>query len=198
MLYDCNFYQICDFNSSLNELPDHGRKLFNHQNCLMLSQRLNQKNHLQNKLKIHDSNLSSSVYAAHHDNNIIKEKHLKLISTVESFRIQNKRLKQELMKYWQTDNEAFRLRNHVRHLTARAQTQSLAWKVRMLKKTIAKLKKLNNTIKHVYEKKLQHIIRVKYMKHHSFSLSSFLPLFLSLSSSLSLFLSLPHLFTQAN
>jgi len=141
-------------------LSDHGRKLFDHQNCLMLSQRLDQKNHLQNKLKIHDSNLSSTIYAAHYDDNMIKENHLKLTSTIESLQIQNKRLKQELMKYWQTDNEAFRLRNHVRHLTARAQTQSLAWKVRMLKKTIAKLKKLNDTIKHVYEKKLQNIIRV--------------------------------------
>jgi len=179
MLYDCNFYQICD-NSSLNELSDHERKLFDHQNCLMLSQRLDQKNHLQNKLKIHDSNLSSTMYAAHHDNNIIKENHLKLTSTVESLRIQNKRLKQELMKYWQIDNEAFRLRNHVKHLTAPTQTQNLTRKVRMLKKTIAKLKKLNDTIKHVYEKKLQHIIKVRYMKHHSFSLSSFFPLSLSL------------------
>ncbi|XP_071649541.1 uncharacterized protein [Temnothorax longispinosus] len=88
-----------------------------------------------------------------------------LTATLESFRIQNERLRQELTTKCQgnseVDNEAFRLRSRVKQLTARAQIQSLVLKVRMFKKTIAKLRKLNDIIKHVYEKKLQHIIRNK-------------------------------------
>lgn len=85
-----------------------------------------------------------------------------LIATLENLRIQNERLKQELTKYQEktVDTKAFRLQSRVRRLTAQAQTQSFAWKVQMLKKTITKLRRLNDTIKHVYEKKLQHIIRV--------------------------------------
>lgn len=143
----------------------------------MRSRRSDQKNHLRDKLKIHDSNSSSSVYVArYHDNDTIEGNHLKLCkyridmltATLENLQIQNERLQQELMKCQEktVNNKAFRLQSRVRQLTAQAQTQSFACKVQMLKKTITKLRKLNDTIKHVYEKKLQHIIRV--MKIYSF------------------------------
>ncbi|XP_077266390.1 uncharacterized protein LOC143899740 [Temnothorax americanus] len=160
-------HAICT-SSSLSKLSDWDR---NHQNCS--SRTSDQRNHLRNKSKLRDSNSSLSVYAAcRHDDNMIEGNHLELCkyridmltATLESFRIQNERLRQELTTKCQgnseVDNEAFRLRSRIKQLTARAQIQSLVLKVRMFKKTIAKLRKLNDIIKHVYEKKLQHIIRV--------------------------------------
>ncbi|KAL6254943.1 hypothetical protein P5V15_014285 [Pogonomyrmex californicus] len=155
-------YAICS-NSSLSELSDYDR---NHQNCLMLNQRSNDRNHLQNKLKIHDSDSSSNEYVAH--DSTIEGNHLQLCkycmcvltATLNNLRIQNEQLKQELMKCQEKmlDNEAFR--KYIKPLTVPIQTPNLMWKVRMLKKTITKLRKLNDTIKHVYEKKLQHIVKV--------------------------------------
>ncbi|XP_011700204.1 PREDICTED: uncharacterized protein LOC105457299 isoform X2 [Wasmannia auropunctata] len=165
-------HAVC-ISSSLSELSDHGR---NHQNCLTLSQRSDQRNYIRDKLKVHDSYSSSSVHAAcHHNDNTIEGNYLKLrkyridvlIAMLENLRIENERLKKELTKCQgeTVDNEAFRLRNRIKHLTTRAQTQSLAWKIRMLKKTIAKLRKLNDIIKHVYEKKLQHVITNKTLEN---------------------------------
>lgn len=108
----------------------------------------------------------------HHDDNRIKENHLELYkyrinvltTMLENLRLQNERLKQELTIKYRGNNkigkETFQLRNRVKQLTTRAQIRSLAWKIRILKKTIAKLRKLNDNIKHIYEKKLQRIIRV--------------------------------------
>lgn len=85
-----------------------------------------------------------------------------LTAALENFRIQNERLKQELTKcHGKTaDSEVFRLWNHIKRLTAQAQNQSLVWKVRALEKTVARLKKLNGIIEHVYQRKLQRIIKV--------------------------------------
>jgi uncharacterized protein YdaU (DUF1376 family) len=108
-----------------------------------------------------------SVYVHRHNDNALQKNDMKhridmLTRALENLQIQNKRLKQELKKYQEktTNNEAFRLRNRVKQLKAQAQSQSLVCKVRTLKRTIAKLKKLNNIVEHIYEKKLQRIIRV--------------------------------------
>jgi len=111
-----------------------------------------------------------SVYVHRHNDNALQRNDMKLCKhridmltrALENLQIQNKRLKQELKKYQEktTNNEAFRLRNRVKQLKAQAQSQSLVCKVRTLKRTIAKLKKLNNIVEHIYEKKLQRIIRV--------------------------------------
>lgn len=156
----------------MSELSDWNK---NHQNCSTLSRTSDQRNHLRNKLKLCDFNSSSSVYAPHrHDDHIMKGNHLELYkycinvltTMLENLRLQNEQtsLRQELAIKCRgnnkIDNETFYLRNRVKQLTTRAQIRSLAWKVRILKKTIAKLRKLNDSIKHIYEKKLQRIIRV--------------------------------------
>lgn len=170
-LFLCNFYfyQVC-ISSSLSEPSDWNR---NHQNCSTLNRTLDQRNRLRNKLKLHDFNSSSSIYVPRqHDDDVTEGNHLELCkyridiltTTLENLRIQNERLRQELTTKCrgnnEISNETFRLRNRVKQLTAQAQIRSLAWKVRLLKKTIAKLKKLNDSIRHIYEKKLQRIIRV--------------------------------------
>ncbi|XP_039312804.1 uncharacterized protein LOC105202939 [Solenopsis invicta] len=163
-----SFYHAVCISSSLNELSEHDRS---HQNCVTSSRKLDQRSGLRNKLKIYDYNSSANAYfACRHNGNTTDKNHLKfykyrinmLTTKLENLQIQNERLKKELTKCRgnTVDNEASRLRNRVGQLTTQAQTHSLAWKVRVLKKTIAKLRKLNDTVKHVYEKKLQHIIRV--------------------------------------
>lgn len=156
----------------MSELSDWNR---NHQNYSTFSRTSDQRNHLRqkNKLKLCDFNLSSSIYAPRrHDDNIMEGNYLELYkyrisvltTMIENLRFQNEQLRQKLMIKCRSNNEisnrTFRLRNRVKQLTARAQIRSFTWKVRILKKTIAKLKKLNDSIKHVYEKKLQRIIRV--------------------------------------
>lgn len=89
-----------------------------------------------------------------------------LTAALKNFQIQNEQLKEELTRYQEklTDNDVVRLRDNVKQLTIQAQNQNLAWKVRALKKTIVKLKKLNGSIEQIYEKKLDRIIRVLEIK----------------------------------
>lgn len=105
-----------------------------------------------------------------HNESIIERNHLNLYKrrinmltiALENFRIQNEQLKQELERYQENtvNNEVFRLQNHAEQLNSQEQSQSLTWKVKSLKKSIAKLKKLNSTIENVYERRLQRIIKV--------------------------------------
>lgn len=138
----------------------------------MLNRKSSQRNYLQNRIRFHDSDsttyMTPQTYC--HNGNAIERKHLKLCkpridmltTALENFRIQNKQLKRELEKYRENtvDNEVFGLRNHVKQLTRQAPGQNLTWKVRSLKKTITKLKKLNSFMENIYEKKLQRIVKV--------------------------------------
>lgn len=117
-----------------------------------------------------DSTIYTTSQTFCHVGNTVEKNHLKfckqridmLTVALENFQIQNEQLKQELGKYRENkvDNEVLQLQNHVKQLTGKTQSESLTWKVRSLKKTIAKLKKLNSTVKNVYEKKLQRIVKV--------------------------------------
>lgn len=152
-----------------SELSDHDR---NYHNCFTLNRKSSQKIYPQNRARYHDSDSTTcttpQVYC--HNESIIEQNHLKIYKhridmltvALENFRIQNEQLKQELGKYRENtmDNEVFRLQNHVKELTGQQQSQNLTWKVKSLKKTIAKLRKLNITIENVYEKKLQRIVKV--------------------------------------
>lgn len=121
-------------------------------------------------MKFHTNSTCTTSYAQCQNGNTVERNHLKfckhrietLTDGLENLQIQNERLKEELKKCQEnrTDNEVFHLRNHVKQSMAEAQSQNLTWKIRMLKSTIARLQKLNGTIEHVYEKKLQRIIRV--------------------------------------
>ncbi|EZA61733.1 hypothetical protein X777_09354 [Ooceraea biroi] len=157
-------HAVCT-SSSLSELSDCSRR----PTCLTPIESSERRNNLQNE--IYNSESSTSVYIQRHDDDTLQRSDLKLCEhridvltrALENLQLQNERLRQELMKNQEktTDNEAFRLRNRVTQLKAQAQSQSLTCKVRALKRTIAKLKKLNNIIEHFYEKKLQRIIRNK-------------------------------------
>ncbi|XP_032683253.1 uncharacterized protein LOC116849808 [Odontomachus brunneus] len=139
----------------------------------MLNRKSSQKNYPQNRMRCHDSESTTCTTPQVYCNNetIIERNHLKLYKhridmltvALENFRIQNEQLKQELDKYRENtvDNEVFPLRNHVKELTSQQQSQNFTWKIKSLKKTIAKLRKLNSTIENVYEKKLQRIVKNK-------------------------------------
>lgn len=150
-------------------MSDYNRKYHNRST---LNGKLYRRNRLQNGITHHESDSTYETRCTHcQDENKTDRYHLQLYkhridmltAALDNFRIQNERLKQELTKYHgrTADSEAFRLRNHIKQMTVQTQNQSLAWKVRALEKTIARMKKSNVIIEHVYRKKLQRITRVK-------------------------------------
>ncbi|XP_067214521.1 putative leucine-rich repeat-containing protein DDB_G0290503 [Linepithema humile] len=142
-------------NSSLSELSDSSRS---YQKCLSLNEKLNQRNHQLNEINVYDD---SAIEKNH--SKLCEHRIDILTAALQNLRIENVQLRGELTKYQEksVDNKPFRLQNRVKQLTAQTQIQNLGWKVRVLKKTITKLKKLNKITKHVYEKKLQHLMKNK-------------------------------------
>ncbi|XP_019696843.1 uncharacterized protein LOC109503586 [Harpegnathos saltator] len=162
-------HAVCISSSLSSELSDHNRNCYNY---LMLNRKLSQRNYPKNGMRFYasDSTTYATSPAYYHNGNTIERNHLKLCKhridmltvALENFQIQNEQLKQELKKYRgnTVSNEVFQLRNHIEQLTDQEQSRNLMWKVRSLKKTISKLRKLNKTIENVYEKKLQRVVKV--------------------------------------
>lgn len=126
------------------------------------------QNHLLGEINVHDDS------AIEKSRSKLCEHRIDILTTaLQNLRIQNVQLKQQLIKYQgkSMDNKPLRLQNRIKQMTAQTQIQNLVWKVRVLKKTIAKLKKLNKVTKHVYEKKLQHLMKVIEKKYSFFFLT---------------------------
>lgn len=148
-----NFLSFCQgyISSSLTELSNSNR---NYQKYLPLNQKLNRRNHSLNEISSHDDSAIEKNYSKFCEHRIDT-----LIVALQNLRIQNVQLRQELIKYQEKSVNNKPLQHCVEQ-PAQTQIESLMWKVRVLKKTIAKLKKLNKITKHIYEKKLQHLIKV--------------------------------------
>jgi len=133
---------------------------------LLLNQESNRRSQLLNEINVHDDGAIEKNHSK-----LCEHRVDVLTAALQNLRIQNVQLRQELTKYQRKtmDNKPFRLQNRVKQLTAQTQIQNLMWKVQVLKRNIIKLKKLNKITKHVYEKKLQHLMKVTVKKSYFIS-----------------------------